>query len=90
MAPCARTSVLDSILKQAWQSIDDMITHTNRLYVKSAALTSSTSLAAGGLAKVGVDFFSTFSPMAILTAVRDPLFNCSPTYQQFTNALWRR
>ena len=28
---------IDSILKQAWQSIDDMITHTNRLYVNHRA-----------------------------------------------------
>ena len=28
---------IDGILKQAWQSIDDMITHTNRLYVNHRA-----------------------------------------------------
>ena len=67
---------IDSILKQAWQSIDDMITHTNRLYVKSP--TSSTRI----LSESWCRLLQHLQSHGISDCRSDPLFNCCS--QQFT------
>ena len=67
---------IDSILKQAWQSIDDMITHTNRLLVKSP--TSSTRI----LSESWCRLLQHLQSHGISDCRSDPLFNCC--YQQFT------